>query len=100
MNGDKKLEDAKQAAQDAIDELNNLNDEQKEAAKAAVKNATDAAGVTAASNQATALDGNMGNLKESVADADTTKANVNYTNAETLLAAWTVSTVILVAISF
>ena len=82
LNGDKKLKNAKQAAQDAIDELNNLNDEQKEAAKAAVKNATDAAGVTAASNQATALDGNMGNLKESVADADTTKASGNYKNAD------------------
>ena len=82
LNGDKKLEDAKQAAQDAIDKLNNLNDKQKEAAKAAVNNATDAAGVKAASNQATALDGNMGNLKESVADADTTKASGNYKNAD------------------
>ena len=82
LNGDKKLEDAKQAAQDAIDKLNNLNDKQKEAAKAAVNNATDAAGVKAASNQATDLDGNMGNLKESVADADTTKASGNYKNAD------------------
>ena len=63
MNGDKKLEDAKQAAKDAIDKLNNLNKAQKEAAKAAVNKATDAAGVTAASDQATALDGNMGNLR-------------------------------------
>ena len=82
LNGDKKLENDKQAAQDAIDKLNNLNDEQKAAAKEAVNNATDAAGVTAASNQATALDGNMGNLKESVADADTTKASGNYKNAD------------------
>ncbi|OQQ87592.1 hypothetical protein B6U56_11105, partial [Ligilactobacillus salivarius] len=59
LNGDSKLANAKQAAQDAIDKLNNLNDEQKEAAKEAVNNATDAAGVTAASDQATALDGNM-----------------------------------------
>ncbi|MBZ4031316.1 GA module-containing protein, partial [Ligilactobacillus salivarius] len=66
----------------AIDKLNNLNDEQKAAAKAAVNNATDAAGVTAASDQATALDGNMGDLKESVADADTTKASGNYKNAD------------------
>ena len=82
LNGDKKLEDAKQAAKDAIDKLNNLNKAQKEAAKAAVNKATDAAGVTAASDQATALDGNMGDLKESVADVDTTKASVNYTNAD------------------
>ncbi|PWG54513.1 hypothetical protein DB362_00905 [Ligilactobacillus salivarius] len=47
----------KQAAKDAIDKLNNLNEAQKEAAKAAVDNATDAAGVTAASDKATALDG-------------------------------------------
>ena len=82
LNGDSNLANAKQAAQDAIDKLNNLNDEQKEAAKAAVNNATDAAGVTAASDNAEALDGNMGNLKESVADADTTKASVNYKNAD------------------
>ena len=76
------LDEEKQKANDAIDKLNNLNDKQKEAAKAAVKNATDAAGVNAASDQATALDGNMGDLKESVADADTTKASVNYKNAD------------------
>ncbi|WP_405076957.1 hypothetical protein [Ligilactobacillus salivarius] len=40
-----------------MDKLNNLNEAQKEAAKAAVDNATDAAGVTAASDKATALDG-------------------------------------------
>src|SRR5699024_4629798 len=62
--------------------LNNLNDAQKAAAKDAVNNATDAAGVTAASDKATALDGNMGDLKESVADVDATKASVNYTNAD------------------
>src|SRR5699024_2655039 len=72
----------KQKANDAIDKLNNLNEAQKEAAKAAEDNATDAAGVTAASDKATALDGNMGDLKESVADVDTTKASVNYTNAD------------------
>ena len=72
----------KQKAQDAIDKLNNLNEAQKAAAKAAVDNATDAAGVNAASDQATALDGNMGDLKESVADVDATKVSVNYTNAD------------------
>ena len=82
LNGDSNLANAKQAAQDAIDKLNNLNDEQKAAAKEAVNKATDAAGVTAASDQATALDGNMGNLKESVADVDTTKASGNYKNAD------------------
>ena len=82
LNGDSKLADAKQAAKDAIDKLNNLNEAQKEAAKAAVNNATDAAGVTAASDNAEALDGNMGNLKESVADVNATKASVNYTNAD------------------
>ena len=82
LNGDSNLANAKQAAKDAIDKLNNLNKAQKEAAKTAVDNATDAAGVTAASDKATALDGNMGNLKESVADVDTTKASVNYTNAD------------------
>ncbi|OQQ88124.1 hypothetical protein B6U56_11015, partial [Ligilactobacillus salivarius] len=66
----------------AIDKLNNLNEAQKEAAKKAVNNATDAAGVKAASDNAEALDGNMGNLKESVADVDATKASVNYTNAD------------------
>src|SRR5699024_11713530 len=65
LNGDSNLANAKQAAQDAIDKLNNLNDAQKAAAKDAVNNATDAAGVTAASDKATALDGNMGDLKES-----------------------------------
>ncbi|MBE5067880.1 GA module-containing protein, partial [Ligilactobacillus salivarius] len=82
LNGDSNLANAKQAAQDAIDKLNNLNDEQKAAAKAAVDNATDAAGVTAASDNAEALDGNMGNLKESVADVDATKASGNYKNAD------------------
>ena len=82
LDGDSNLANAKQKAQDAIDKLNNLNEAQKAAAKAAVNNATDAAGVTAASDQATALDGNMGDLKESVADVDTTKASVNYTNAD------------------
>ena len=82
LNGDSNLANAKQAAQDAIDKLNNLNDAQKAAAKDAVNNATDAAGVTAASDKATALDGNMGDLKESVADVDATKASVNYTNAD------------------
>ena len=82
LDGDSKLADSKQAAKDAIDKLNNLNEAQKAAAKAAVDNATDAAGVTAASNKAEALDGNMGDLKESVADVDATKASVNYTNAD------------------
>ena len=76
------LDEAKQKANDAIDKLENLNEAQKAAAKAAVNKATDAAGVTAASDQATALDGNMGNLKKSVADVDATKASVNYTNAD------------------
>ena len=76
------MDEEKQKAQDTIDKLNNLNKAQKAAAKAAVNKATDAAGVTAASDQATALDGNMGNLKKSVADVDATKASVNYTNAD------------------
>ena len=76
------LDEEKQKANDAIDKLENLNEAQKAAAKAAVNKATDAAGVTAASDQATALDGNMGNLKESVADVDTTKASGNYKNAD------------------
>ena len=76
------LDEAKQKANDTIDKLNNLNDAQKVAAKEAVNNATDAAGVTAASDKATALDGNMGDLKESVADVDTTKASGNYKNAD------------------
>ena len=76
------LDEAKQKANDAIDKLNNLNEAQKAVAKAAVNNATDDAGVTAASDQATALDGNMGDLKESVADVDATKVSVNYTNAD------------------
>src|SRR5699024_9546990 len=82
LNGDSKLADTKQAAKDAIDKLNNLNEAQKAAAKAAVENGRAAGRERAESDKATALDGNMGDLKESVADVDATKASVNYTNAD------------------
>ena len=71
-----------QAAKAALNGDSNLANAKQAAAKAAVNNATDAAGVTAASDQATTLDGNMGDLKESVADVDTTKASGNYKNAD------------------
>src|SRR5699024_6534766 len=68
LSGDSNLANAKQAAKDAIDKLNNLNEAQKAAAKAAVDNATDAAGVIAASDKATNLDSSMGDLKKAFKD--------------------------------
>ncbi|MBP2058520.1 LPXTG-motif cell wall-anchored protein [Lactobacillus colini] len=81
LNGNANLEKAKQAAKDAIDKLANLNDAQKQAAKDAVDNATDPTGVDNAKNNATNLDGSMGNLKSEAEKSDDVKKDLNYTNA-------------------
>ena len=84
LNGDSKLSEAKQAANEAIDKLTNLNDAQKATAKAAVEAATTVDAVTAAQTNATTTDTNMGNLSndDNYKNAESIKQGTNYQNAD------------------
>ena len=80
LDGTKNLSNAKNDAKAAIDKLENLNDAQK-AAKEAIDNATTPNDVTTAQDNATTLNGKMGDLATSVSDVEAIKATGNYTNA-------------------
>ncbi|WP_180372055.1 GA module-containing protein, partial [Staphylococcus argenteus] len=82
LNGDEKLAAAKQTAKTDIGRLTDLNNAQHTAATAEVDHAQDLAAVTAAKNKATTLNTAMGNLKHALAEKDTTKRSVNYTDAD------------------
>ena len=58
-----------------------MNDAQKAAAKEAIDNATTPNDVTTAQDNATTLNGKMGDLATSVSDVEAIKATGNYTNA-------------------
>ncbi|MDK7326254.1 hypothetical protein, partial [Lactobacillus mulieris] len=64
LDGDKQLQDAKDAAIAKINALENLNKAQKQAAIEAVNNATTVAEIQPIVETATALDGKMGDLKK------------------------------------
>lgn len=82
MNGDEKLAAAKQTAKTEIGRLSDLNNAQQTSANAEVDQAPNLAAVTAAKNKATSLNTAMGNLKHALAEKDTTKRSVNYTDAD------------------
>lgn len=82
LNGDEKLAAAKQTAKTEIGRLSDLNNAQQTSANAEVDQAPNLAAVTAAKNKATSLNTAMGNLKHALAEKDTTKRSVNYTDAD------------------
>ena len=81
LDGDKQLQDAKDAAIAKINALENLNKAQKQAAIEAVNNANTVAEIQPIVDTATTLDGKMGDLKKAIEAADAKKSTTAYTQA-------------------
>ncbi|MCF1783174.1 LPXTG cell wall anchor domain-containing protein, partial [Lactobacillus mulieris] len=81
LDGDKQLQDAKDAAIAKINALENLNKAQKQAAIEAVNNATTVAEIQPIVDTVTTLDGKMGDLKKAIEAADAKKSTTAYTQA-------------------
>ncbi|MCZ9647850.1 LPXTG cell wall anchor domain-containing protein, partial [Lactobacillus mulieris] len=81
LDGDKQLQDAKDAAIAKINALENLNKAQKQAAIEAVNNAITVAEIQPIVDTATTLDGKMGDLKKAIKAADAKKSTTAYTQA-------------------
>ncbi|MDK7328159.1 GA module-containing protein, partial [Lactobacillus mulieris] len=78
-DGDKQLQDAKDAAIAKINALENLNKAQKEAAIAQVNAAETVAEIQPIVDTATTLDGKMSDLKKAIEAADAKKSTTAYT---------------------
>ncbi|WP_240404683.1 GA module-containing protein, partial [Lactobacillus mulieris] len=81
LDGDKQLQDAKDAAIAKINALENLNKAQKEAAIAQVNAAETKDAIDPIVETATTLDGKMGDLKKAIEAADAKKSTTAYTQA-------------------
>ncbi|HDI7795345.1 TPA: hyperosmolarity resistance protein Ebh, partial [Staphylococcus aureus] len=82
LNGDRKVTDAKNNANQTLSTLDNLNNAQKGAVTGNINQAHTVAEVTQAIQTAQELNTAMGNLKQAIADKDATKATVNFTDAD------------------
>ncbi len=82
LNGDRKVTDAKNNANQTLSTLDNLNNAQKGAVTGNINQAHTVAEVTQAIQTAQELNTAMGNLKQEIADKDATKATVNFTDAD------------------
>ncbi|MBV5148939.1 GA module-containing protein, partial [Staphylococcus aureus] len=82
LNGDRKVTDAKNNANQRLSTLDNLNNAQKGAVTGNINQAHTVAEVTQAIQTAQELNTAMGNLKQAIADKDATKATVNFTDAD------------------
>ncbi|WP_426461345.1 hypothetical protein [Mycoplasma hafezii] len=81
LNGNTRLQAAKNTANSEIDKLSNLTDAQKNALKAEVNKQTTIANVNTAKSNADAVNTAMGDLKTAVSNAETKKATPAYTQA-------------------
>ena len=81
LDGEDQLANAKKNAIDAINKLNNLNKAQKQAAIDAVNNAQTKDAIQPIVDNATNLDGKMGDLKKAIEEANAKKSTTAYTQA-------------------
>ncbi len=82
MNGDRKVTDAKNNANQTLSTLDNLNNAQKGAVTGNINQAHTVAEVTQAIQTAQELNTAMGNLKDSLNDKDTTLGSQNFADAD------------------
>nr|WP_263421897.1 DUF1542 domain-containing protein [Staphylococcus aureus] len=82
LNGDRKVTDAKNNANQTLSTLDNLNNVQKGAVTGNINQAHTVAEVTQAIQTAQELNTAMGNLKNSLNDKDTTLGNQNFADAD------------------
>ncbi len=82
MNGDRKVTDAKNNANQTLSTLDNLNNAQKGAVTGNINQAHTVAEVTQAIQTAQELNTAMGNLKNSLNDKDTTLGSQNFADAD------------------
>lgn len=82
LNGDRKVTDAKNNANQTLSTLDNLNNAQKGAVTGNINQAHTVAEVTQAVQTAQELNTAMGNLKNSLNDKDTTLGSQNFADAD------------------
>ncbi|HCZ6909217.1 TPA: GA module-containing protein, partial [Staphylococcus aureus] len=82
LNGDRKVTDAKNNANQTLSTLDNLNNAQKGAVTGNINQAHTVAEVTQAIQTAQELNTAMGNLKNSLNDKDTTLGSQNFADAD------------------
>lgn len=82
LNGDRKVTDAKNNANQTLSTLDNLNNAQKGAVTGNINQAHTVAEVTQAIQTAQELNTAMGNLKDSLNDKDTTLGSQNFADAD------------------
>ncbi len=83
LNGEAKLNAAKQEANTALGHLNNLNNAQRQNLQSQINGAHQIDAVNTIKQNATNLNSAMGNLRQAVADKDQVKQSVNFTDADT-----------------
>ncbi len=83
LNGEAKLNTAKQEANTALGQLNNLNNAQRQNLQSQINGAHQIETVNAIKQNATNLNSAMGNLKHAVADKDQVKRTEDYADADT-----------------
>ncbi|WJB79309.1 hyperosmolarity resistance protein Ebh [Staphylococcus aureus] len=82
LNGDRKVTDAKNNANQTLSTLDNLNNAQKGAVTDQINGAHTVDEANQIKQNAQNLNTAMGNLKQAIADKDATKATVNFTDAD------------------
>ena len=83
MNGEAKLNTAKQEANTALGQLNNLNHAQRQNLQSQINGAHQIETVNTIKQNATNLNSAMGNLKHAVADKEQVKRTEDYADADT-----------------
>lgn len=83
LNGEAKLNTAKQEANTALGQLNNLNNAQRQNLQSQINGAHQIETVNAIKQNATNLNSAMGNLKHAVADKEQVKRTEDYADADT-----------------
>ncbi|SUL34611.1 Putative Staphylococcal surface anchored protein [Staphylococcus aureus] len=83
MNGEAKLNAAKQEANTALGHLNNLNNAQRQNLQSQINGAHQIDAVNTIKQNATNLNSAMGNLRQAVADKDQVKRTEDYADADT-----------------
>lgn len=83
LNGEAKLNAAKQEANTALGHLNNLNNAQRQNLQSQINGAHQIDAVNTIKKNATNLNSAMGNLRQAVADKDQVKRTEDYADADT-----------------
>lgn len=83
LNGEAKLNTAKQEANTALGHLNNLNNAQRQNLQSQINNAHQIDAVNTIKQNATNLNSAMGNLRQAVADKEQVKRTEDYAEADT-----------------